>query len=231
MEQDIVIINKCMEQFEIARQNINIGMACNQGNLLVGISKLEEVMKKYDFSMAQRIISIRTRLFTDMNTYNPFEFGALREILNQSKNIVEKGKENNNDLIDKKIFDKAPDYIKIIADEINGCYKNENYISCAVMLRRLIETLIIESFEMKGDISKIQESNGGDFYRLSKLIAIFLQEKLWNYSKNTRDTIEKLKDLGNLSAHSRKFITRKDDIDKIYNNIRICLDDFLQTIY
>lgn len=230
MNEDLEVINRCLNEFEIARKNINIGIMANQNNLLVYISKVEEIIKKYDLQLSQRLSNIRINLITVTNSYNTFEFGALREILMQSKKEIEKGISNNIELIDMNIFIKAPDYIKSIAIEINKCYQSETYISCAVMLRRLVETLIIESFEIKGDISKIQDTNN-DFFNLKKLITVFLQEKLWIYSKNTRDTISKLKDLGNLSAHNRKFITRKSDIDSIYKDIRICLDDFLQTIY
>ena len=230
MGQDIDILNKCCEQFDIARQNINLGITYNQNNLLVYITKVEETMKKYNVEMSQRIAHIRAHLLTNMNTYNPFEFGALREILEQAKNEIIENEEKDLVLIDETIFIKTPDYIKVIVKEINSCYRHKNYVSCSVLLRRLIETLVIESFEVKGDVLKIQDENG-DFYQLKKLITLFLQEKLWNYSKNTRETIVILRELGNLSAHNRKFISRKSDIDKIYTNIRACLDDFIQTIY
>jgi|SRR5581483_8337787 len=41
-------------------------------------------------------------------------------------------------------------YIEKISNQINGAYENGWYDACAVMLRRLIETLIIETFEHHG---------------------------------------------------------------------------------
>src|SRR5450432_494030 len=38
-------------------------------------------------------------------------------------------------------------YIERVANQINGTYENGWYDGCAVMIRRLIETLIIEAFE------------------------------------------------------------------------------------
>lgn len=34
-------------------------------------------------------------------------------------------------------------YIEVIANQINGCYEKGWYDACAVMVRRLIETLIV----------------------------------------------------------------------------------------
>lgn len=231
MEQDLKFIEEYIKNFEIARVNINKGICMNQEVLIRNGLKLVKIMEKYDLKISENLNNIINNLITGVGSYNPFEFGALRENTKICKKVIEmKNEKNKKFLVDTKIFEKAPDYIKYIVEEINKCYQNNTYISCAVMLRRLIETLIIEAFELKGNIKDIQDLNG-DFFQLKKLIALFLQKKLWNYTKNTRNIIDKLKDLGNISAHNRKFITQKSDIDKIYDDIRICLDDFIQTIY
>src|ERR1700730_10367293 len=51
-------------------------------------------------------------------------------------------------------------YIERVSNQINGAYENGWYDACAVMLRRLIETLIIESFEHHKIAGKIQNANG-----------------------------------------------------------------------
>ena len=38
-------------------------------------------------------------------------------------------------------------YIERIANQVNGTYENGWYDACTVMIRRLLETLIIEAFE------------------------------------------------------------------------------------
>ena len=38
-------------------------------------------------------------------------------------------------------------YIERVANQVNGAYENGWYDACAVMIRRLLETLIIEAFE------------------------------------------------------------------------------------
>ena len=54
-------------------------------------------------------------------------------------------------------------YIERIANQANGAYDNGWYDACAVMIRRLLETLIIEAFEHEQIADKIKNSAGGLF--------------------------------------------------------------------
>ena len=47
-------------------------------------------------------------------------------------------------------------YIERIVYQVNGCYDSGWYDACAVMIRRLIETLLIEAFESVGISEKIK---------------------------------------------------------------------------
>ena len=60
-------------------------------------------------------------------------------------------------------------YIERVANQINGAYEKGWYDACAILLRRLIETLIIETFEHYNIASKIQNASG-DFLYLRDLI-------------------------------------------------------------
>jgi hypothetical protein len=62
-----------------------------------------------------------------------------------------------------------------VANHINGAYENGWYDACAVMLRRLVETLIIETFEHHNIAHKIQNASG-DFLFLRDLIDKTLAE-------------------------------------------------------
>ena len=55
-------------------------------------------------------------------------------------------------------------YIERVANQANGAYQNGWYDACAVMLRRLLETLIIEAFEHHRVDSKIKNSTGDFLY-------------------------------------------------------------------
>jgi hypothetical protein len=115
-------------------------------------------------------------------------------------------------------------YIEKVSNQINGAYEKGWYDACAVMLRRLIETLIIETFEHHKIASTIQNSNG-DFFYLRDLIDKTLAEKTWNLTRNTKQALPKLKDVGDKSAHSRRYVAQRGDIQPLLADIRIVVQE------
>src|SRR5438132_8294138 len=94
------------------------------------------------------------------------------------------------------------------------------------MIRRLVETLIIESFEHRKILSKIQDKNG-DIYHLSHLIPLTITEASWALSRNAKKALPRLKDIGDLSAHSRRYNAHRSDIDEIKADLRIVVQELL----
>lgn len=117
-------------------------------------------------------------------------------------------------------------YIEKVLYQINGAYENGWYDACAVMIRRFVETLIIELFEHFNLSDKIKNTNG-DFFFLSDLITATLNESTWNLGRNTKQALPKLKDIGDKSAHSRRFNAYREDIDKITNDLRTVAQELL----
>lgn len=117
-------------------------------------------------------------------------------------------------------------YIEKIANQANGCYEKGWYDACAVMVRRLIETLIIEAFEKHLIAGTIQNSQG-DFLYLRDLIARSLSEPTWNLSRNCKQALPKLKDIGDKSAHSRRYVAQRGDIDPLLADIRLVVQEFI----
>tara|TARA_R110001599_G_scaffold306803_1_gene513332 strand:+ start:793 stop:1305 length:513 start_codon:yes stop_codon:yes gene_type:complete len=117
-------------------------------------------------------------------------------------------------------------YIERITHQINGTYTNGWYDSCAVMIRRLIETLIIEAFEGHNLAQNIKNGSG-DFFYLSDLISKTLSEPSWNLTRNARQALPKLKDIGDKSAHSRRFNAVRHDIDKVNSEVRVVVQEFV----
>jgi hypothetical protein len=61
-------------------------------------------------------------------------------------------------LIPMDIVKGTRGYVEKITEQANGCYEKGWYDACAVMARRLIEILIIDSFEAKGKLGDIREA-------------------------------------------------------------------------
>lgn len=114
-------------------------------------------------------------------------------------------------------------YIERIANQVNGAYANGWYDAAAVMLRRLIETLIIEAFENHHIAHKIQNT-AGDFFFLRDLVTATLNETSWNLGRNARAALPKLKDIGD---HSRRYLAYKGDIQPLLSDIRTVVQELL----
>lgn len=117
-------------------------------------------------------------------------------------------------------------YIERIVQQANGAYENGWYDACAVMIRRLIETLIIETFEAHKISDRIKNKDG-DFLYLRDLIAKTLAEKSWNLSRNAKAALPRLKDMGDKSAHNRRFIAQRGDIQPLLKDIRDVVQELL----
>ena len=100
------------------------------------------------------------------------------------------------------------------------------YDACAVMIRRLLETLIIEAFEHHSLAAKIKNP-AGDFLFLGGLIDKCLQETSWNLSRNCKQAMPRLKDIGDKSAHSRRYNAQRGDIDPQLADIRLVVQEFV----
>ena len=117
-------------------------------------------------------------------------------------------------------------YIERVVFQINGCYEQGWFDGCAIMMRRLLETLIIECFEASGIADRIKNS-GGDFLMLGDLIDKVLAETSWNLGRDTHRALPKLKNIGNRSAHSRRFNAHREDIEPLITDFRVICQELL----
>jgi hypothetical protein len=142
------------------------------------------------------------------------------EIHRLSDPPAEGEKPKTSDVVDYSLVKNTRGYIERTVRQINGTYEHGWYDACAVMLRKLIETLIIEAFEHNNIASKIQDRNG-DYFYLQDLITHTLNETTWGkLDRNTIRSLPQLKVLGDQSAHSRRYNTNLQDIKKLLPHIR-----------
>jgi hypothetical protein len=114
---------------------------------------------------------------------------------------------------------KTRGYLERVSDQINGTYVHGCYDACLVMIRRLIETLLIECFEAYQLADSIKDANG-DYKFLRDLVDAALTEKSWQLGRSVRKGLPTLKDVGDKSAHSRRFNAHREDVDKIAPLVR-----------
>ncbi|MDL1894323.1 hypothetical protein FBQ87_15765 [Sphingobacteriales bacterium CHB3] len=107
--------------------------------------------------------------------------------------------------------------------EINKSYDSACYNSCAAMIRRLTESLIIQAFEHHNIESKIKKDD--NYLEFSALIGKAIAEPKLGLTKNTKRILPDLKFFGDLASHNRKALVRKDDLDKLHQAIRSAIEE------
>ena len=87
---------------------------------------------------------------------------------------------------------------------------------------------MIECFERYGVDSEIKDQNDGFFY-LSDLIPRYLNSPKWNASRNIRKSLTSVKKYGDLSAHNRRYLAKKNDIDSFKTELRQAVQEIILT--
>ncbi|HTZ95484.1 MAG TPA: DUF4145 domain-containing protein [Terriglobales bacterium] len=114
-------------------------------------------------------------------------------------------------------------YRKVL-DEANRCFAQGCPNACAAMLRRLVESLIIEAFESKAIEERIKDSSG-EYLELKALIGKATSEPALKLTRNTRNALPHLKFLGDMSVHARRNLVRPDDLRGVRNDARVAIEE------
>ena len=178
--------------------------------------KMEQDMRLFRIGWSLRLFKMFGIDVTDkFNVPEPF-----------SKTETPKASDN---LFPLDILQSTRGYVLKIGEQACVCYDIGLFDASLVMVRKLIETLIIECYERHGIASKIKDKDDM-FFALGDLIGHFLKETEWTLSRNTINSLPRIKKYGDLSAHNRRYSAKKSDLDKINDDLRIVLEDLVHII-
>jgi hypothetical protein len=124
------------------------------------------------------------------------------------------------------VEDTRRTYLIKVVRQANGCYEHQWYDGCAVMIRRLVETLIIQIYEHIGNAAALKDGSG-NYKMLSHLVDIISAGPAFHLGRETKAVLPLLKNLGDRSAHSRTYNATKADIDKVLPGLRVLAEEFL----
>ena len=130
----------------------------------------------------------------------------------------------------EEIFSKSKNYIIKVVTQINGCFHYGFFDACAVMIRRLIETMIIEIYEIRKRIDDLKDKDTNNFYQLEKLITTITQDNNINLTRGTKTLLKNAKFFGDTGAHHRKAFVNKQNLDDIRNELGTSLQEFVSLI-
>jgi len=123
------------------------------------------------------------------------------------------------------LFKNTRGYIEKVVFQVNATYTATCYDACAVMIRRLVEMLIIEAYEHGNRDSEVKDSSG-NYLMLEGLTSAMLNDS-WNLSRTTKMTLKKLKQFGDLSAHSRRYNAQRQYVDDVVIHLRVVIEELL----
>lgn len=119
-------------------------------------------------------------------------------------------------IIPKELFEKTPGYITKICQQINASYDNNLFDCAAVMMRRLVDVLLILSFQNLNIETQILNKDTNNYISLDRIIKKAENSKELKLSTNTKKNMGIYKTLGNFSAHKIWYNSTQSDIK---NNI------------
>lgn len=151
-----------------------------------------------------------------------------RQELNQTFAFALRAKpiEHRDTVLPKELVAHTRGYIERVVEQINKSFDIELYDCTAVMCRRVLETLIIEVYEAKGEAARIKGADG-QFMMFAGLLAVLEKDQTINLSRNGLSGLRDFKSLGDLSAHNRRFNARRPDIERIRDGLRVAVEELV----
>lgn len=129
-------------------------------------------------------------------------------------------------LLTRALYENAPTYIVKLGDQINASFENNIMDGCAVLMRRLLEVLLIQSYEKLKIETEIQDTEGN--YKLLDGISKNAKTNgILKLSRNTKKNLDDFKSLGNFAAHKIMYTTRRGDIENVSKDYRGAIEELL----
>lgn len=125
-----------------------------------------------------------------------------------------------------ELYKGSRDNIEKIGDQINRSFHYAIYDGCAVLMRRLVETLLILTFREHGVEEEILDADG-NYFRLSKLVDVAVQNKTLGFSRNAKRYFDLFREKGDLSAHNPFHIALRTDLDRAQPRFRHLIQELV----
>jgi hypothetical protein len=138
--------------------------------------------------------------------------------------------DQNSGYLPEPIWRNTRGYIEEVCRELNGSFHHAYYNAAAVMLRRLLETLIIEAYEHLDRDAEIKDGSN-NYLMLSELADRACGEhghRGLNLGRDSKKALKEARSLGNWSAHARRFIAHAVDLTRVQSGMRLLVQDLIQ---
>jgi hypothetical protein len=120
-------------------------------------------------------------------------------------------------------FNNFPDPVRLVVEEVNRSVLEDCANGASMLLRRLAEMLIEEGYELAGRSGDIKTPEG--YVGFSELVGQATSGKVFNLPSPAKQGLKDIQSYGNGAAHSRFFVVKKDDLEKVRPKLRVCFDE------
>lgn len=125
------------------------------------------------------------------------------------------------------LYSNLQSNIQSLCKQINASYEKNLYDCTAVIMRRLLESLLVLCYQNAGIESEIMDKSGLYHITLDKMIKNAEQNKTLGFSANTRKEMALFKDLGNYSAHKIWYNCTQQDIKPHILKYRAIIEELM----
>lgn len=133
--------------------------------------------------------------------------------------------DQSNGFLPEAIWVGTRQYVERVARQINGCYQFGFYDGASVLIRRIVETLLIECYEHLQIDDKIKKN--GSYPMLAELIVGAVDQGHLSLSRETAKALREIKTTGDRGAHARRYSATQADLDKIQSGVRVAVEDLI----
>lgn len=131
---------------------------------------------------------------------------------------------SQNEVLEETKFCGKRQYLDKLIRQINNTYGNHCYDACAVLMRRVLEVLLVLSYQNLGIDNEIRDATGNGYLMLDRIISNAKNNTILNLSR-IKTELDALRKVGNYSAHNITYIAGKKDIDDIKLSYRVLLEE------
>lgn len=139
----------------------------------------------------------------------------------KSQEVVEHGT-----ILPEADYEKTRGYIERLAKQINATYEHNIFDGCAVIMRRLLEILLILSYQHLRIDAEIKDAVG-NYFMLDAIITNARQNLTLNLSRNGKASADIFRTLGNFSAHKIEYNCKREYIASEIPSFRALVSELL----
>jgi hypothetical protein len=174
----------------------------------------------------------KTKLASELKdgfSLKPGSRKVIRDWLPQDLEGIQPAMDHRSGYLPEHTWRNTRGYVEEVCRELNGCFRSAYYNAAAVMLRRLLETLIIEAYEHLGRQTEIKDG-GGNYLLLSELAERACGEKGHpglDLGRDSKNALKDARNVGNWSADARRFLAHASDLIKLRDGVRVLAQELI----